>query len=571
LLSVLLLAVTVAPLARAGAGGWTSAAALGLALAAAALRVWPASTGAARGLLPFALGAAALVVIGQERLGWPYGFCIVAFVALSLRSLALGVPRVRLDARSRRVAPATLALASVLAGAGAVGLPRLEGWAQRAFGRLFLSDPAVAAFSDRMRLGSMRAMLDNDEVVLRVFGRPVDYLRGALYDQYDSGRWSGSHWAPLRTIASSPEPPNAEVIEQRSGHPYFLPLGVCALGSGDGPLAADGSGIVTSGEGRRPSRSFFDPVCGAPAAPVRSPRDADRELSAGVRPSVTRAAEAWTATATTPLAKVEAIETRLRAGFRYSLDVERDARVDPVVDFLERHRAGHCEYFASAMALVCRAAGVPARVVAGYRVGERNILGGWWVVRQRNAHAWVEAWVDGAWRTFDPTPPSAFDEAGRASFVTSLADRLARAWERATPRDIVGVAAGLGAALVAWLAVPWLAVRWLRRRDQRATQRAARTQPPAGFEDLERSLERQGQVRSASEPIEAFAARLLAPAPDEAKRRAAELLLRYCRYIYGGEGDLASLAHDARQWGTEQVTRAPWSCRTVWPSRRGAR
>src|SRR5439155_16416246 len=106
----------------------------------------------------------------------------------------------------------------------------------------------------------------------------------------------------------------------------------------------------------------------------------------------------------TPEAKIDAIARHLRSDFRYSLDYKRNPG-DPLLDFLGENRLGHCEYFASAMAMLARAAGIPARVVAGYRVAEHNDVGGYDVVREKNAHAWVEVYFDGSgWRTVDATP-----------------------------------------------------------------------------------------------------------------------------------------------------------------------
>lgn len=99
--------------------------------------------------------------------------------------------------------------------------------------------------------------------------------------------------------------------------------------------------------------------------------------------------------------------------FAYSLEnlpVSRNA----VEDFLFNYRRGNCEYFASSMAIMCRMAGIPARLVAGYRGGYYNENGGYYIVRQRNAHAWAEVWdsEEEAWRRYDPTPPNESIESG---------------------------------------------------------------------------------------------------------------------------------------------------------------
>lgn len=75
----------------------------------------------------------------------------------------------------------------------------------------------------------------------------------------------------------------------------------------------------------------------------------------------------------------------------------------PLDEFLFGTRAGFCEHYASAFAALARMAGIPARVVAGYQGGERNPLGDYWIVRQSDAHAWTEVWLDGRWIRYDPT------------------------------------------------------------------------------------------------------------------------------------------------------------------------
>lgn len=76
---------------------------------------------------------------------------------------------------------------------------------------------------------------------------------------------------------------------------------------------------------------------------------------------------------------------------------------NPVDQFLFDTREGFCEHYASAFAVLARAAGIPARLVTGYQGAERNPLANYWIVRQSNAHAWTEVWLDDAWVRFDPT------------------------------------------------------------------------------------------------------------------------------------------------------------------------
>lgn len=102
-------------------------------------------------------------------------------------------------------------------------------------------------------------------------------------------------------------------------------------------------------------------------------------------------------------------------GFVYSLSPSRsDRSLDPVEDFLLNTKSGHCEYFASACTLMLQAVDVPARLISGYYGSEINTLTSKYEVRQRHAHAWVEAFVDDRWQTVEPTP-----SAGRLETLAS--------------------------------------------------------------------------------------------------------------------------------------------------------
>lgn len=117
----------------------------------------------------------------------------------------------------------------------------------------------------------------------------------------------------------------------------------------------------------------------------------------------------------------------LRSEFEYTTDLPAPpGGADPIVWFLEESKRGHCEYFASAMATMLQSVGVKARLVTGYVAGEFNRLTGEYVVRQSNAHAWVEVYVgDGRWVTYDPTPAGVVERLHQPSW--SIASQL-RQW-----------------------------------------------------------------------------------------------------------------------------------------------
>jgi len=102
--------------------------------------------------------------------------------------------------------------------------------------------------------------------------------------------------------------------------------------------------------------------------------------------------------------KARALERFLKQSYRYSLEELPAGENDPLAAFLFEQRQGNCEYFASALAVMLRSLGVPARVVNGYLGGEWNPYGEYFLIRHSNAHSWVEAHFAGeGWVTLDPT------------------------------------------------------------------------------------------------------------------------------------------------------------------------
>ncbi len=134
-----------------------------------------------------------------------------------------------------------------------------------------------------------------------------------------------------------------------------------------------------------------------------------------------------------PRLTAEAFQRYLSTEFEYTLDFLGRAGERPLEDFLFRFKSGHCEYFASAMVLMLRAEGVPARLVTGFLGGEYNPIEDYYIVRQLNSHAWVEAYLDGSWRSFDPTPASGRPvgpREGLGNLLTQAWDYLEFRWDR---------------------------------------------------------------------------------------------------------------------------------------------
>jgi transglutaminase-like putative cysteine protease len=111
--------------------------------------------------------------------------------------------------------------------------------------------------------------------------------------------------------------------------------------------------------------------------------------------------------ARTPMQYVLNVDAYLETGFRYTEAPPRPAPGrEPLDAFLIDSKAGYCQHFSGAMAILLRLGGIPARVATGFTAGGYQKRSGEWIVRDTDAHSWVEAWFDGiGWVTFDPTPP----------------------------------------------------------------------------------------------------------------------------------------------------------------------
>ena len=148
-------------------------------------------------------------------------------------------------------------------------------------------------------------------------------------------------------------------------------------------------------------------------------------------PRIPELAMRMTAGAQSEVEKSRSIERHLRSDYGYTLQLLTEPVKDPLAYFLFERKKGHCEYFASAMAVLLRTQGIPARVVTGFQSGTYNPMTGWQVVRASDAHSWVEAWLEGrGWTTFDPTPPdSNANSGGLLSQMALLSDTASQFWQ----------------------------------------------------------------------------------------------------------------------------------------------
>jgi hypothetical protein len=320
----------------------------------------------------------------------------------------------------------------------------------------------ITGFSERVELGAYGSILTDSNVVMRVHlpdevqpdRLPNLRWRGVVLDTFDGQAWSVRH--PRHTRLVRPNAGGFDVgllrgtgrflrqevfLEPIASEAVFAASRILRVTMPASIVAMDDMGAVSvSSLGARLRYSVESEleapvVAGAPVARPALPLNVlqlERYLQLPPLAPAIPALARQVAAGRVDHAEVAArVETFLREQFRYSLDIERVSQLDPLQEFLFVRRAGHCEYFAAAMAVMLRTLGVPARVVNGFQRGEWNPYGQYFIVRYYDAHSWVEAYLPGAgWVSFDPTPRATADPAaGRTPMILYL-DSLRLQWHR---------------------------------------------------------------------------------------------------------------------------------------------
>ena len=194
-----------------------------------------------------------------------------------------------------------------------------------------------------------------------------------------------------------------------AGVPEYLNIGPARVSRA--PSGAFRFGFVPADTLRYEVYSFIGPETGPPEPHRFRLTVTEREqnlLLPPLDPRIAELARQMTLGATDDLTRARDIETRLRHDYAYSLDLPSIEVRDPVSNFLFVRKRGYCEYFASAMTVMLRGLGIPARLVNGFQSGVANPYSGTVVIRASDAHTWVEAFLpETGWTVFDPTPAGA--------------------------------------------------------------------------------------------------------------------------------------------------------------------
>jgi transglutaminase-like putative cysteine protease len=451
--------------------------------------------------------------------------------------------------------------------------PRVQG----AFWALPRDDAAATGLSDTMSPGSISELTSAYDIAFRAkFDGPAPppqerYWRGPVLHRFDGYTWSRApgaayHTEPLEYLG---HPYHYRISLEPSQQPWWLSLDTVAELPGTKATRAYDYALIAN----QPVTELTSYVAVSyTATRAKEPlaklaRYTELALPQGRNPRAVRLAREMRGRVASDAAFVGATLEFLRTGgFVYSLTPPL-LNQDSVDDFLFNTRSGFCGHYASAFATLMRAAGVPARVVTGYLGGEWNPIGGYFVVRQSDAHAWTEVWLEGrGWTRIDPTTmvepdrltrgmldllPGSGSREARLVHSSALLSHLLARWDatnawwndhvlnfdyraqlallgrlgiRSPDLQILGW--GFVAALLLWMG--WMGWQFGRSAPRERPDRLARA-----YTRLCRKLARAGlPVRSPHEGPLAYAESVTATRPDlaPAVRR---LLAQYAQLRYG--------------------------------------
>jgi transglutaminase-like putative cysteine protease len=382
--------------------------------------------------------------------------------------------------------------------------------------------------SDRLDMTSRPRL--SDEVVMTARSPIASFWRAEVYDVWDGSTWTRSDEGSGSLLDRGRVTPSPDDLSATRGVPseqqFRIEVGVAsAVPTAPSAVRVDSTQQLA----QRPDGTLVTaarPLSRGTTYTVQSRQlsvsPAELRSAAGEVPDevaeryarapvaterVAELTESVVAGAGNDYDRVRAIERWMDGNTRYSLDAPlAPAGVDVVDDFLFESREGWCEQIASSLVVMARLAGVPARLATGFAPGEWDAVGGRFVVRERDAHAWAEVWFpDFGWVTFDPTA-----QVPLAGTTASTPGAAAFDW-----REVAGVAL-LVVAAGALIAGP-LRQRLARRRPRARTRTGAsgRSDAARREREIEHRGESVGRRRLAHETISTYARAVAADSGDD--------------------------------------------------------
>lgn len=314
----------------------------------------------------------------------------------------------------------------------------------------------VTGFSDSVKLGEIGNLLQNDEIVMRVGFEPQDLprisyprWRGVALDKFDNKSWSKSSLGNSERFAKTDSGSyivdflgeNKSLIKYTV---YLEPLETPVLFALSRPILISRGNfqeIRKDDEGSlRVIRTGFERTAYSVVSDIalptieklkndgsEYPAEYDRylQLPENFDAKIAQFAAQITSDKKNRYEKAKAVENYLQNNFGYTLQLKADGD-QPLSDFLFNVREGHCEYFASAMAMMLRTQGIATRVVNGFQTGEFNQTANVFVVKQKDAHSWVEVYFpkENVWIPFDPTPFAGRTDDANAAATNSITGKI---------------------------------------------------------------------------------------------------------------------------------------------------
>lgn len=461
-----------------------------------------------------------------------------------------------------------------------------------------LSPPAGISFPAATSLRSLQRWSGDDVVVMRGYGSdPPLYLVGRTFTEFDDKsfwRWNteaeeihaddqvleqtpeGEAAVSLFNKSSDPEakPGSTFRMEYPKGgygytfyaprHLYGIAVDVPRLQRfNDGMLQAQAKDETNGNYYLVPYADGWEHR-GKAEALTEEERQKSLELPKTLTPEVARLAREICGDVSEPAKKADLITGYLQKNFTYGYDYPFKSDESALEEFLIKRPPVHCEFFATAGALMMRSQGIPTRYINGFVMQERSLVGNYYVVRLKHAHAWVEAYLPGrGWTTFDPTPPGTLENVNsHAGAGKAILEFLSNMWRKffsffdLSPMEMLKKLRGLLSSLT-WadglklLALGALYSLWKRYRSRKRGKKKVEIHynyvagrddglTPA-MEQLMECLSPEQWRRQPAESPQQWLERLRRSDLDSDTLQSTEdFVKRYCRARYGKKEDADS-------------------------------